>query len=469
MTETAIKAPADLSALRNTQLPLMKHREAIAWERRIAASTYRTLRSQSNEAARRADRGLEALPPDWRTRWEEQFYNTYRSSVYRMTGRGWQLAGAELDPDKRTERKRVSEVIVGAEDPAADMSFLLDGDHQAVEDYLERTARAGAQNHAAAIDREFQKASSYYDPKLGRGYTTAEIAKAIRTGTTAHDKWYANLIARTTATWSYNEGAMQRYAASEIEKIEWFTTQDDATCEFCAQMDREIVEIRQPFLATDTTFEGVEGGQMIVPTRVGNVEHPPLHPHCRCTLLPVVEFVDQPVTAEEPIEEPIEEPQLSEDATAALNRYVVDYEDLNQGLREGKLTPELRKYRDSLDEAIEQSQALTEKKTFYRGMELDDDHPLLDSMKKGMTFSDDAFVSVSAKKEVAENFALGGGFGDKQVLMKIEVPKGAKMARVPSGLDELLLPRSKGPQYFKVTNVTRSGSKIMVEAKWVSL
>jgi len=77
-------------------------------------------------------------------------------------------------------------------------------------------------------------------------------------------------IARTETIAASNQGALEAYRQSEVvEKKEWYCAIDERTCEECSAMHGEVVKL-------DDSFSG-------------GVNAPPLHPNCRCTILPVLE------------------------------------------------------------------------------------------------------------------------------------------------------------------------------------
>lgn len=76
-------------------------------------------------------------------------------------------------------------------------------------------------------------------------------------------------IARTETLSASNQGNLQAYKQSGVvEKKEWLTAFDERTCEECADMNGEIVNINSNFSC--------------------GVDTPPLHPQCRCAILPVI-------------------------------------------------------------------------------------------------------------------------------------------------------------------------------------
>lgn len=79
-------------------------------------------------------------------------------------------------------------------------------------------------------------------------------------------KHRATVMARTETLNAFNQGAEVRYAQAGIEKLEWLAALDDGRrCDECAAMDGKVFSIKS-----------------------GHVR-PPLHPQCRCTVIPVIE------------------------------------------------------------------------------------------------------------------------------------------------------------------------------------
>lgn len=81
-------------------------------------------------------------------------------------------------------------------------------------------------------------------------------------------------IARTEVLRATNFATLEAYKQSDVvAKQEWLTALDERTCDACNALDGKQVEL-------DKSFHSAE---------FGNVEHPPLHPQCRCTIMPVLE------------------------------------------------------------------------------------------------------------------------------------------------------------------------------------
>lgn len=117
----------------------------------------------------------------------------------------------------------------------------------------------------------------------------------------------ASTIARTESIRAANEGQRQLWdqaiARGDLngrEQREWIVTPDDRLCEFCQELDGQIVGIRDEFTLPDGS----------------RVDGPPAHPNCRCA-----QGLTNP--DEESAEEivPIPEPELTEDEV--LNQEVM--------------------------------------------------------------------------------------------------------------------------------------------------
>jgi len=100
-------------------------------------------------------------------------------------------------------------------------------------------------------------------------------------------------MSRTGTIWAVNEGALQTYKQYHVEVVEWFVTIDDRLCEWCASMEGQKMRTGDPFFPAGDSFEidtfNAAGEEV---TRVLEfpfaIYHPPLHPYCRCVLVPVL-------------------------------------------------------------------------------------------------------------------------------------------------------------------------------------
>jgi len=176
------------------------------------------------------------------------------------------------------------------------MRPVVDG----VDEWLNKVGAQSTRTNAKRIQAEFDAASNYWDPAKQRGLTPYEIAKDMRGWAPDFSKKRAKLIADTTTSYCFNHGARERYKERGIEVLEWYTSLDDAVCDFCQAMHGQRVRTSDAFWHEGDVM-GVEGSAATLDIAY-DIQHPPLHPRCACTLLPVVLDVSLPVEPEEDYE-----------------------------------------------------------------------------------------------------------------------------------------------------------------------
>jgi HK97 family phage portal protein len=139
-----------------------------------------------------------------------------------------------------------------------------------------------------------------------------------------YDGWSrlrAEMIARTETIRSSNAGARMAYRGAGVKQLQWWATLDERLCPFCGEMHKTIIGIEELFWKRGEemvveipeadekgwkyllefkqiapgTWEWV-GAEFELKQRQArltfsyeDVAHPPLHPNCRCTVLPVLE------------------------------------------------------------------------------------------------------------------------------------------------------------------------------------
>ena len=98
-------------------------------------------------------------------------------------------------------------------------------------------------------------------------------------------KWRAETIARTEASRALNMGQRTAWKEMGVQRMRWLVAPNP--CEFCAAMrDKTSQHIDEPFLTVGQTMKGSKGGTMVAD--YATVREPPLHPNCKCTLVPIV-------------------------------------------------------------------------------------------------------------------------------------------------------------------------------------
>ena len=92
----------------------------------------------------------------------------------------------------------------------------------------------------------------------------------------------AEKITRTEVIKTSNLGAQDAFEQSGVvEGKQWLATEDDRTDEECSALDGKIIDLTDNFFVKGDKFMGITLDYQ-------DVGYPPLHPNCRCVILPVL-------------------------------------------------------------------------------------------------------------------------------------------------------------------------------------
>ncbi|MFW5871252.1 MAG: phage minor head protein [Verrucomicrobiota bacterium] len=262
-----------ISAQANRQAPSMTRRLGLM------------LRSQARMVAeglaqgRRHEMLKEFLPL-----WENQNIQTKGKLPGKYAVAGYEIAGGLMG-----RKSYIGLMAAKIEEPSGlDVAFgadeiILERVDRRVTEWVAMTSRIETQTTAERYGKIIDQAlTGYVDPETGerRGVTPRDLSIAFEQQALAQSTARSELMARTLTIWAYNEGAETHYQDAGITEKEWLTTEDDLTCPHCMTMDEQIVQTRGRFVSEGEEVAGLTVGL--------DTYHPPLHPHCRCALLPVL-------------------------------------------------------------------------------------------------------------------------------------------------------------------------------------
>lgn len=98
-------------------------------------------------------------------------------------------------------------------------------------------------------------------------------------------KYRAEMIARTETARAETSGYREQAKEAGVTEIVWMTAPDP--CDWCAELDGRVVAIDKPFFAKGDTFTilGENDNERDLHLNYADVDGPPLHPWCRCSLV----------------------------------------------------------------------------------------------------------------------------------------------------------------------------------------
>ena len=258
-------------------LPALRASLSDVWVPKYRQAVQLLLKQHAREAAVFVRDGAEL--DSMRETWEQKLVAAQWPIAVAMAQEGYTLAEGELGKTSALDAlyaKAVEEVVIGFGPETEEL--LIRKMQPNVMGWLESRTKS-------MVGHELDYMSSVVHTAMADGETVGGIARALQTTMLQQSRWRAERIARSATIWNYNEGAEQFYADSGVAVEEWLVTQDDMLCEFCTQMDGIQIPIEDTFFGPGTTLESRGGGAMNFEFAV---EHPPLHPNCRCALVPVL-------------------------------------------------------------------------------------------------------------------------------------------------------------------------------------
>jgi HK97 family phage portal protein len=149
---------------------------------------------------------------------------------------------------------------------------------EAVDKSVKLMARKYNEETQAALKDELQQA-------FDNGEGLAEITSRIQTNIGVwSDTTRATRVARTETVRTANAANIDAFQQAGVTQKVWFTNDP---CEFCEPLDGKIVGIDENYFGEGDSITGANGG--ILSNDYSDVGAPPLHPNCKCGVVPYVE------------------------------------------------------------------------------------------------------------------------------------------------------------------------------------
>lgn len=247
--------------------------ETLAWLDQIEkAKTKQRVKPIPRErrSTRKARQAIRAAAKKYLAAYGHALAEFYRAQeeVAKAAGDGPPKPDGSLGESLRPELERIAKegAELAVQQVGADLSAVLDQVHERAVDWATRHAAKLVANIDATTEAEIARlvASS-----LEQGTSNQELADEIESSF-----WFsesrAESIARTETAYADVQGNLLGWRASGVVSArKWLVGTDEganAPCEDCLAYDQQLVAIGEDFPEGD----------------------PPLHPRCRCSLIPVL-------------------------------------------------------------------------------------------------------------------------------------------------------------------------------------
>lgn len=115
-----------------------------------------------------------------------------------------------------------------------------------------------------------------------QGESLVKIKKRVESVFSDAKGYRAERIARTESARHANYGAELSYKQSGYSSVKWITNPN--ACEFCRTFEGQVRTIGGKYIGVGGVVTTESGNQMSIDYR--DIEVPPLHPNCKCSLVP---------------------------------------------------------------------------------------------------------------------------------------------------------------------------------------
>lgn len=234
--------------------------------------------------ARRTEREVEAVLADWRAAAAKKIPAAYAEATKAVGEEAVDRILASLDLDQFSVeilealtpgiKRAFEEAGIAA---VAEVGFTGDDRHPSgITDHFDQAAGNYASSHAADLvtgirDTTRSDLRELIVSALEDGASSTSLADSIE-DLFGFSQARAQMISRTELAFAHVQGNLAGYRESGlVEGKRWLVSQDNV-CELCEALDGQVVGIDEDF---DSEGEAVDA--------------PPLHPNCRCDVLPVLE------------------------------------------------------------------------------------------------------------------------------------------------------------------------------------
>jgi len=126
-----------------------------------------------------------------------------------------------------------------------------------------------------------------FDQAYTEGWSIPQTSKALRELYDGWDKTRATLIARSETIRFNNAASVHAYKSGGYTRKRWFARHDERLCGWCAEMHGKELGIDDDYIKVGDSMTYMDGDKpMTLDITYENVGYPPLHPQCRCVVLP---------------------------------------------------------------------------------------------------------------------------------------------------------------------------------------
>lgn len=237
---------------------------------------------------------IDTIEADYKDKLEKFFRGQHNRLREQLQGKMLNKKAFEFNFDEEAEAKLMAKVSIPfmrqAIEKESKLAFALIGIHdqlttqdKVVKDYLDKRPLKLGKQTSETSKNEIERIVSQWTEKEG---SWTDLRQSLSGYFDKAEKYRAEMIARTELNRATSFAEKESYKEVGAVGERWFTAIDERVCEFCSEMDGKIININDNFWDNGESIVGRDGGIFNFDE---SVEYPPLHPNCRCDIVPVFE------------------------------------------------------------------------------------------------------------------------------------------------------------------------------------
>ncbi|MFB0965049.1 MAG: minor capsid protein [Patescibacteria group bacterium] len=126
-----------------------------------------------------------------------------------------------------------------------------------------------------------------YAQAIEEGLGTSAIVERVKAVFSDLKEQRIETIVRTETVRASNDASVEGWKQTGVVKAkEWWTAEDERVAPFDRSLHGKIIALEEDFFKKGDVLE-VDGQKLHIDYT--DIPAPPLHPNCRCTLLPITE------------------------------------------------------------------------------------------------------------------------------------------------------------------------------------
>lgn len=222
---------------------------------------------------------------------KENSGNLNKSFVKRKDWASDMIDWEEYDNSFSAELNKIFAIIVdevGTEAFARLVEGSFDPYTQSIQNFLKNNSLKVATGVNTETEKQIRATLAQ---GIREGDTVQELSARIMQVFGTASTYRAYMIAQTESAMVQNYADVEAWKQTGVvEAKEWFTAEDEHVCGFCHDMDKRTKALNEAFFNKGdiTEFIDSKGNAHAMTLDYRTIGEPPLHPNCRCVLLPVL-------------------------------------------------------------------------------------------------------------------------------------------------------------------------------------